>query len=323
MRKRYVCVLLALFAVACKLFAAGQELTPSPSASVSPLALGATDIVRLSSPVPSKTPVPAMPTAATPLVINGTPSPDICTSIPSSFQALDSAEVQRLADSLAALTAGLKFPDHLAQENAVKQGDEWDANQYFSVLTRLAVEPGSTLDYVYEYLGAGGHPILYVRPSDQPPYQTAADFARATGVAKLYEVRQEYLNHIQVEDTPLGFLEYVLLAAHGGQFYLYWHDGYFDLTTVATPQALQTILDERSKPDFGLQMPPETQQAARRLVLTPAIELGPEQVRLRLVSFTNWGGFRVQLYTLNRAFPHSPVQVETLDCVPYDIGINF
>lgn len=322
--------------MACKLFSAGgmpaSQTSPAPSLSpkgetpqqltIAPTQ-GSGGVPGQATPVPPAAVTPGAPTPVLPLVVNGTQAPDICTSIPASFQALDGEQVQRQVDALSTLTSGLKFPQHLAQENAAKQGGEWDANQYFTVLTHLSLSPGSALDYVYEYLGAGGHPILYVRPADQPPYTSIAELDEAQPVVAPGMARLRYLDGIHAEDTPQGFLEYALLTAHGGQFYLYWHDGYFDDTTLATPAALEAILDEHSSSTTGNPMPSEIQQAARRVVLAPAVEMGADQVRVRLVSFSNWGGFSVQVYRLHRAFLHTPVQVETFDCVPYDIGIRF
>ena len=82
------------------------------------------------------------------------------------------------------------------------------------------------LDYVYHYDGLGGFPIHYVRPADEPPFLTEADYQTARGEkAGDYGA---YLNHIVIDDTRAGYLQFVALMTMGGQFYLFYSgNGYY------------------------------------------------------------------------------------------------
>ena len=116
----------------------------------------------------------------------------------------------RAVEGLATLTSGLEFPEHLGHEDATKHGSEFDVDEYFHVLDALAMEPGYVLDYVYLFQGIGGHPVLYARPEGQPPFATHADLAAAHD-----EPRGDYLRHLQVDDTPEGYLTVRHLVHHG------------------------------------------------------------------------------------------------------------
>ncbi len=104
----------------------------------------------------------------------------------------EAIEMQRTVDAMAALTRGLKFPVHFQSEDAARTGDEFDVNQYFTVLQHLSMEPGYVLDYVYHMDFMGGFPILYARQADEPVYRTEAEYTAASerGVA------EPYLDHV-------------------------------------------------------------------------------------------------------------------------------
>ncbi|HET9912603.1 MAG TPA: hypothetical protein VFQ13_11980, partial [Anaerolineales bacterium] len=62
-----------------------------------------------------------------------------------------------------------EIPDHL-METGIKRGDEFDANQYFDVLTHVSMRAGYALDYVHQGDSLGAFPMLYARPLNQAPY---------------------------------------------------------------------------------------------------------------------------------------------------------
>src|SRR4030042_4088683 len=67
---------------------------------------------------------------------------------------------QAVVDDLIALQP-YEVPEHLRQENCIKNGTEFDVNEYFNVMTNLSIEPGYVLDYVYKFEFLGGQPFLY------------------------------------------------------------------------------------------------------------------------------------------------------------------
>ena len=51
-------------------------------------------------------------------------------------------------------------------DTGIKQGDEFNVNEYFKVLPHLSMQDGYLLDYVYQVDGLGAYPILYAHPVD-------------------------------------------------------------------------------------------------------------------------------------------------------------
>jgi hypothetical protein len=225
-----------------------------------------------------------------------------------------SAAWQATVDDMAALTGGLEFPEHFQQENAARTGEEFDPNEYFAVLTHLSMEPGYALDYVYHFDGMGGFPILYVRPADQPRYETAAEYEQAA-------VEDDYLNHVQTDGTPEGFFELALLRIMGGQFYLWWHAGYNDARIVADPARIETVLAETES--FCGEMEPGVKRSARRLSVEPAVIPWQDDVTVRVTEFSAWGGFTRRSFVFAKAFPHRLLDSDSETQVEYMCPVVF
>ncbi len=218
--------------------------------------------------------------------------------------------------ALAALTGGLEVPANFQTSNPVKTGGEFDVMQYFKVLDSLSMQPGYTLDYVYHFDGMGGYPLLYVRPTDQPPYTSEADLPAS------YD-RSGYLDFVQVDDTPESYFQLMLLARMGDQFYQYWHAAYADSQIVCDKAGVTTIVSGLNG-DFGRRIPPAAWVQAHLLKdIEPTSVVGEQTVEVRLVTFTLWGGFYANTYLIDRSMPHTIQVVEEKNIVPYDCGVMF
>jgi hypothetical protein len=214
------------------------------------------------------------------------------------------------------LTENLEFPDYFQQENPVKQGGEFDPNRYFEVLAHLKMRAGFTLDYVYSFQGLGGQPLLYARPVDGVPYQTAAEFEAAKPAS--------FLSAVETDDAPEGYLQLSLLALMGSQFYLFWHAGYNDSQVLCGSSDIERIINENSQSDFGMKMDLAQKLKARAISQPgPEVEIKDDRVTVGLLTFTNWGGFIRRTYTINRAFPHTILDVQNETLVEYNCGVMF
>jgi hypothetical protein len=219
-------------------------------------------------------------------------------------------------DGLAGLINGLDIPAYFLAENPAKQGGEFEVGKYFGVLDHLSMQPGFTLDYVYHYDGMGGYPRLYARPVDQAPFATEAELDAGGD-------KPSYLDFIQSDGTPEGFFQYVLLAIMGNHFYLNWHANYNDSMLVcdkAEVMAVVAMTDHIS----GIPMPLKGRVQARFLqYVEPRFLAGEETVEVQIVTFTQWGGFYRETYTLQRSFPHTILDIQQENLVPYDCGVMF
>ena len=207
-----------------------------------------------------------------------------------------------------------EVPDHLLSEDAVRTGDEFDVNDYFTVLTHLSMEPGYVLDYVYCYYDSfAGGPAVYARPVDTPPYRTCSEYEQSA--------QDTYLNHVQIDGTEEGFFEFVLLDVKGEQFYLWWHAGYHDTSIIVDPTRLESVLSETES--FCSELPGSFRRDARRLTLDPIIQFSAGSVSVKVIAFSKWRGFMQKSYSIKRDFPHEIYDVSTEVLIPYRCPVVF
>ena len=193
-----------------------------------------------------------------------------------------------------------------------------DAGGYFKALPRLSMREGYILDYIIHQDGMGSYPIFYVRAADQPAFADEAAYAQAESEGKL--LPGGVTDYVEIEDTPQGYLDFTIFNLLSGQFYLGWHANYFDTTIVATPEQLEDLLASQG---FGMEIPKDIAEAARKLDLNPSVTMGEKDVTVSLVLFTKWGGFYRYTVKYDRASPHKLLDSNSETLVEYDCGIMF
>ena len=127
-----------------------------------------------------------------------------------------------------------------------------------------------------------------------------------------------------MEDIEQGYFDYVVMDMMANQFYLFWHANYNDTQIVCNRQQLYDIVAQVSTGDFGNSMDPAQQSKARTLRnIVPVVYLTGDVAIVELVTFTKWGGFYRQTYTISREVPHTILDAKQENILPYDCGIMF
>lgn len=213
------------------------------------------------------------------------------------------------------------LPEHLLVKGAARTGDEFDVNEYFDVLTHLSMEPGYVLDYVYFKVSSGGEPVLYARPASEPGYATYEEYEEKHSGQR----RGDHMKHIQIDGTPEGFVEYIVLRIKGGQFYEYWH-GYDETQISCNPAGIEarvSRLPNCTRNDNTGCMSRKHKKAALAMEVKPTVEFESDTVTVSVVLFSEFGGYSRRFYTIRREFPHEVLKTETEGLVPYDSGVRY
>lgn len=201
-------------------------------------------------------------------------------------------------------------------ETGIKQGDEFDVNEYFTVLPNLSMTDGYTLDYVFYGDSLGGFPVLAARPDDLPAYETREDIPN--------EDLEKYWKYLDVQDTEQGYFDFVAFTSTAAQFYLFWHANYYDLEIVCDRNAVDAIVTERQTGNFGMEFDNDQMRQIKAMNnIEPLVRLTDITAIIEIVTFTKWGGFFRKTYTISRAFPHEIIDSQEENLVPYDCGIMF
>jgi hypothetical protein len=209
------------------------------------------------------------------------------------------------------------LPAHLPEGNAARDGTEFDPEEYFSILTRIAVEPGFALDYVFRLTPDRGFPVLYTRRADAPGYTTYDEYLAGTGSDPVGQGDPGWLDQVYVVDgTPDGFFEYVVLRVMGGRFYRHWHaledDAVVVATAAAVEEALTSVADE---------MDPAEMARARAADPTPQVTYAGGSVTVVAFVFTRWGGLQRRTYEFDQLFPQPILGLTVETVAACDCGI--
>lgn len=286
-------------------------------------------------PIPTATVIPtqtSIPTATLTL----TPEPSPTATIPSvptrsvktQSALLMSDECRVVVDGFYALKKDVGLPDHFMAENPFRQDSDFNPNQYFEVLTHVGLENGYKLDYVYFNDELGGLPLIYTRKSSSMPFQSYSELLKSfdeeiSGERSYGELRHkyDYLESIQIDKTPESYFEFVTLAFLGDQFYLFWHGLYNDLKILCDPSDIQSV-DAEMK-DFEIEFPQDVRDRIEQIDFSPVVVIDENSVVVRYVTFTKWGGFFENVYTLGKDPPMRLLDVKFNPLIEYDCGISF
>ena len=89
-------------------------------------------------------------------------------------------------------------------------------------------------------------------------------------------------------------------------------------------ETVKDILASQAKGDFGIPMTIAERLRSLSIVsIEPVVTLTAETVTVQVTTFTLWGGFYRQTYTIQRSFPHTILDKQEEQLVPYDCGIMF
>ena len=84
------------------------------------------------------------------------------------------------------------------------------------------------------------------------------------------------------------------------------------------------IVTQVNTGDFGAKMEPAEEAKVRTLRnIPPVVLLTDKYATVEVVTFTKWGGFYRNIYTISRMLPHTIVDLKQENLVPYDCGIMF
>ena len=210
-----------------------------------------------------------------------------------------------------------------------RQPGDFDMMETFRALRHLRVKPGETLDYVYNYDGMGGRPMVYARQAGAAPFETLEDYWKSmptpgprqpnSGVMP----EDEYLQHVVTDDTDAGYFEYAALSLMGDQFYLWWHALYNDITILCSPEDIDQVAVEIKEFINQTELSVDVIEAARQLNLVPTVSLDQDTAVVRFVTFTKWGGFYEYYATYSRTNPPVLLNSGRNLLIEWNCGIMF
>jgi hypothetical protein len=246
---------------------------------------------------------------------------------------------QATVDAIRALQP-TDIPAHFQEGDSERKQDDFNINSYFSLLTHLSMEPGYVLDYFYAGDFFGGRPLIYVRRLEDKPFSSYEEYSKAEESNVKLDDLSSFVgfvmgedsnpldNKIRVDGTAEGFVEYVILQIMGGQFYLSWHANYDDAMIICNKASLEETLRE-SLESLGIEISgggefgSELLAKARHIDFQPKVIFQDDEVVVKIVVFTKWGGFIQSSFTISRDYPHKIISIKNKTIIEYDCGVMF
>lgn len=215
--------------------------------------------------------------------------------------------------------------------NTCIKGEDWfDINDYFTVLTHIAMQDGYILDYVYYDYYWGGHPVIYARAENQKPFKNYEEWLADEPIRSSWnlitfvkdKINTASENKIIIDDSKEGFFEYVVLQIMGGQFFLSWHSLYNDKKIICDPLVVDNLVEELEMWDVQA-LPAETIEKAYLLDYEPVIVFHRDTVEVTVMTFSKWGGFVRMTTVVNREYPHTIIDVQRETILGYSCGVTY
>jgi hypothetical protein len=280
----------------------------------------------------TQTAIPTATLTATPTVI---PSPTLTLiPIPTSSVNFQSAismanECRTTVDEIYKLKKDLELPDHFNNGNLLRQATDFDPNQYFQILTHLRIKSGYKLDYIYFSDDLGGKPLMYARKSNTAPFPTYEEFLKSygeemSGERSYSELHHafDFLNKIQIDKSYESYYQFIVLTFLGDQFYLSWHGEYNDLKILCDLTDMKYVNEDMK--DFDVEFPLDVVNRIEKIDFRPVVVENESTITVRFISFTKWGGFYENIYTVNKEKePMEFIDIQWNPLIEYDCGISF
>lgn len=279
--------------------------------------------------IPTKTPIPTATITPTPEPSPTATLPAVPTISVNSQSAISMAsQCRKVVDGLYNLKKDLGLPEHFTSENPLRQPSDFDPNMYFQVFTHLKMVSGYKLDFLYFNDELGGLPLVYARKTSSASFQSYIELLKSFGEEMAGErsygqLRHEYdyLEKIQIDKTPESYFEFTALAFQANQFYLWWHGLYNDLKILCDSSDMQYVNADMQ--GFDIEFPQDVKDRIEKIDFSPVVIVGENDITVRMITFTKWGGFYENVYVMDKENPMQLLDVQFNPIIEYDCGINF
>ena len=232
---------------------------------------------------------------------------------------------QDTVTALTILVRGQRVPDYYRNPEAPKTGEEFDPNRLLDPLTHLHMKPGYMLDFVFDFYGIGGYPIIYAHKTNVARFESFEEFEASPGDCNIRSipVSCHYIDMVDTDGSQEGYFELVLLQILGEQFYLTGDAIYNHLEIIASQEGLEKIIIMNANEEIGNKLTEEQINAARAIDFTPVVFISNGSVTVRFVYFTYWGGFYDVTVKILLTGPYDFEMIEENNVVPFDCGVAF
>ena len=245
---------------------------------------------------------------------------------------LNPITTQKTASAITTLVRNQPFPDQYYDAVTYDPEIAFDPNLLLEPLTHLRIKPGYTLDFVYHLnldFGAG-YATVYAHKKTAPRFETLESFLAQQGQCDpdLNPAACECTDFIETDGTKEGYFEFVLFDIMRHQIYLFGHSEYGEMEVITSKARLDVLAEEinNDRDDFyswGIPFSDGEKKSIRQIDPVPRVIITEEEVTVRMIYFSRWGGFYEVVETITPNMPHTITNIDVNNILKYDCGIMF
>lgn len=246
---------------------------------------------------------------------------------------LNPISTQRTASAITALVRSQPFPEQYYESVTYDPEVVFDPNQLLEPLTHLRIKSGYTLDFVYnlDFWFDTGYSIVYAHKTSEPRFETFEEYQAQLGECDpdLNPASCECTDFIETDGTKEGYYEFVLFDIMRHQIYLIGHAQYNEMEVITSQARLDVLAEEIGDPpeagsyNWGNPFTDRQKLRIRQIDPVPRVIITDEEVTVRVVYFSRWGGFYEVTVTLSPDMPHTINNIDITNILNYDCGIIF
>ncbi len=212
----------------------------------------------------------------------------------------------------------------------------FDFSEYLNLFNLLKIEPGYTFDYVYLSSFLDGAPILIALEANESIDSLIADFMVTESFINDDNVTDsnqyisyefsDYaiqhlnpLNHLIIEDSKMGYFQFVTFEMIADKFDLFWHSGYSTQEIICTkPYLLFTI---RSIPNEDILN--SQRRKAFFINPKPKVSIKKNFCTVEILRFNDWSGLIRDKFKISRKLPNKIELMSSDTLIHYSCGVMF
>jgi hypothetical protein len=133
----------------------------------------------------------------------------------------------------------------------------------------------------------------------------------------------EYLGYVIRDGTPESYLEYSLFMEYSYRFYGIGMSNYSS-TMLMCDKTDIPVVEKKVEDFYSSEEFPESIKLFKDFIdFTPTISMDGDHVRVRFLTFNEWGGLNENIYTYDDYEHYSNPEIVTNNLIHYDCGIVY
>lgn len=249
--------------------------------------------------------------------------------IPTSYRISLHEQCRKIVDGLYELRKDLAFPEKFSTEEPTRNDFGFDPNQYFQIFTHLSLEDNYVLDYIYYKNRLGGLPLIYARETKSLPFQTFNELLASYGedlsdtgliVYTNLPHQFDFIDKIQIDNTPESFFEFAIFPFQSGQFYLWERGLYRDEKVLCDSSDIKYLIEDAKK--YNLELPQILLKMIEETTVSPIAIINEDKIAISYFIFTKWIGLYQEKIIFDKKDPMHIIDLSRTTWFEYHSGIQ-